>query len=151
MERDKKIAVILAAIISIILFACTVASQLIYKKLLPQVHRVEAVWQEDGYILPKNAVFLSKNGDCIYSIEEVSDGYQVKYFLKEVLVTIVREEKTNVIVRGIYDSECSYAVGVDTVLENGMEVKIAESTNGISEKSVYVDVQIARYVPCVFS
>ena len=126
MKRDKKIAIVLAITISIILFICTITSQLIYQKLLPQVHKVEAVWQEDGYILPKDAVFLSKNGDCIYSIEEVSDGYQVKYFLKEVLVTIVREEEKKVIVRGIYDPGYSYAVGIDVVLENGMEVKVAE-------------------------
>lgn len=126
MERDKKIVVVLAISISTILFACTAASQLIYQKLLPRVRRVEAIWQEDGYRLPKDAIFSNKNGECIYGIEEVSDGYQMKYFLKEILVTIVREEEMDVIVRGIYDPEYSYAVGVDAVLENEMEVKLAE-------------------------
>lgn len=126
MERDKKIAVALAGIIGVVLLTCTVASQFIYQGLLPQVRRVDAVWQEDGYVLPKEALYVSINGDCIYAIEEKTDRYQTKYILKEVLITIIKEEEKNVIVLGIYNPEWDYAAGEGIALENGMEVKIAE-------------------------
>ena len=123
-EREKKMAVVLAVIIGVVLFSCTIASQFIYQKLLPQVHKVEAVWQEDGYKLPKNALYVSRNGNCIYGIEEKTDGYKTKYVLKEVLVTIIKEDGMHVIVQGIYNPEWTYAAGGDVALENEMEVKI---------------------------
>lgn len=125
-EREKKMAAVLAVIIGVILFICTAASQFIYQKLLPQVHRVEAVWQEDGFRIPKDALYVSRNGNCIYAIEEKTDGYKTKYVLKEVLVTIIKEEEMNVIVLGIYTPEWTYAAGGNVALEDKMEVKIVE-------------------------
>ena len=126
MEREKKTAVMLALVIGTILFICTIASGIIYQRLLPQVQKAEAVWKEDGYILPKEAVFVSKNGNCIYAIEEEAGRYQTKFILKEVLITIIREDGNFVIVRGIYNPEWNYAIGEDERLANGMEVKIVE-------------------------
>lgn len=128
MERDKKTAVALTIIIGLILLCCTVASSIIYQKLLPQVRMVEAVWQDGGYVLPKDALYVSMNGDCVYGIEEKKDRYQKKYIAKEVIVTIIEEDidAGTVTVRGIYNPEWKYAAGADGAIGNDVEVKITQ-------------------------
>ena len=128
MERDKKIAITLTIIIGAILLCCTVASGIIYQKLLPQVRMVEAVWQDGGYVLPKEALYVSMNGDCVYGIEEKEDRYQKKYIAKEVIVTIIEEDTDagTVKVRGIYNPEWKYAAGADGAIGNDVEVKIIQ-------------------------
>ena len=126
LEWDKKIAITLSGIIGMVLIGCTVVSGIIYQRLLPEVRMVEAVWQDGGYVLPKDALYESRNGDCIYGIEEKKDKYQIKFILKEVLVTILKEDvkAKTVTVRGIYNPEWKYAAGADKSIGNDVEVKI---------------------------
>lgn len=126
MNREKRLAVILALGIGGILLICTVASQFIYWRLLPQVMAVEGEWIEDGFVLPKEALYTGSQGECVYYIEEKKDRFQTKYIVKEVLVTVVAEdsEKGTVTVLGVYNPDWQYAANADRPLRNGMEVKI---------------------------
>lgn len=126
MEREKRLAVVLTLGIGIVLFICTVASQIIYWKLLPQVEVVEGVWKENGFVLPKEALYTGTQGECLYYIEEREGIFQTEYIVKEVLVTVIEEnmEEGTVTVHGVYNPEWVYASNADGLLQNEVEVKV---------------------------
>ncbi len=124
MNWEKRLAVFLSIGIGTILICCTLASQIIYQKLLPSVEVVSAEWTKEGYILPKEALYTSLEGECVYYIEEKEERSQTKYVVKKVLVTVVAEDSKMVTVQGIYSPEWVYALGADGALDNGVEVKI---------------------------
>lgn len=126
MEREKRLAVVLALGIGIVLFICTAASQIIYWKLLPQVEVVEGVWKENGFVIPKEALYIGTQGECVYYIEEREGIFQTEYIVKEVLVTVIEEriEEGTVTIRGVYHPDWVYALKADSPLQNGMEVSI---------------------------
>lgn len=88
MSREKRLAVVLSVGLGILLLGCTVASQVIYLHLLPQVQVVEGSWEDTGFVLPAEAVYPSAQGDCVYYIEEKPGRVGTKYVVKEVLVTV---------------------------------------------------------------
>ena len=124
MNWEKRLAVLLSIGIGMVLVICTIASQIIYEKLLPSVEVVLAEWTKEGYVLPKEALYISLDGECVYYIEEKKERSHMKYVVKKVLVTVVEENSETVTVQGIYSPEWVYALGADSALENGMEVKI---------------------------
>ena len=127
MEREKHLAMRLALGIGVVLFLCTIASQIIYWKLLPQVEVVEGIWEENGFVLPKGAVYTGTQGECVYYIEEREGRFRTEYIVKEVLVTVIAENKEEgtVTVRGVYNPDWVYACNADGLLQNGVEVKVA--------------------------
>uniref|UniRef100_UPI004056DDEE hypothetical protein n=1 Tax=Agathobacter sp. TaxID=2021311 RepID=UPI004056DDEE len=126
MEREKRLAVFLALGIGAVLLICTAAAQMIYWKLLPQVEVAEGDWKENGFVLPKEALYTGIQGECVYYIEEREGRFQTEYIVKEVLVTVVEEnmEEGTVTVRGVYNPDWVYASNADSLLQNGVEVKI---------------------------
>lgn len=133
MSREKRLAVVLSVGLGILLLGCTVASQVIYLHLLPQVQVVEGSWEETGFVLPAEAVYSSAQGDCVYYIEEKPGRGGTKYVVKEVLVTMeensdeaedMEEEGTKVVVRGIYNPDWVFAANASSPLSDGAEVKI---------------------------
>ena len=126
MSREKRLAKTLAGGLAIVLLVCTFASQLIYWRMLPKGRTVEAYWQESGFVLPKEALYKSPQGTCVYCIEEKKKRFGPEYFVKAVLVTVEDEdeEKGTVTVRGIYNDKWIYAMGADAPLSDGAEVKI---------------------------
>ena len=126
MTRDKRLAAALAAILGILLFICTIASQIIYQRLLPEVQVVEGAWSEGGFTLPADALFTGTQGDCAYYMEEKPGRFGTKYLVREVYVTVLNrnEAEGTVTVRGIYDPKWVYAAGDRLVLSDGLEVKV---------------------------
>lgn len=124
MNGEKRLAVVLSIGIGTILIFCTIASQIIYQKLLPSVEIVQAEWTKEGYLLPREALYTSLEGECVYYIEEKKERSKTKYVVKKVLVTVVAEDNSIVTVQGIYSPEWVYASGADGDLDNGVEVKI---------------------------
>ena len=126
MEREKRLAVVLALGIGVVLLICTAASQMIYWKLLPQVEVTEGDWKENGFVLPKEALYIGTQGECVYYIEEREGRFQTEYIVKEVLVTVVEENMKEgaVTVRGVYNPDWVYASNADSLLQNGVEVKV---------------------------
>ena len=126
MEREKRLATVLALGIGLLLCICTVMSQIIYWKLLPQVEVVEGNWKENGFVLSKEALYTGTQGECVYYIEEREGRFQTEYIVKEVLVTVVEENMAEgtVTIRGIYNPDWVYAANADSPLQNGMEVKV---------------------------
>lgn len=126
MDREKRAALILSAIIGVILLICTAASQVIYWKLLPRVREVEAVWTEEGALLPTDALYHGMHGTCIYVVEQREGRFGIKYVVKEVPVDVVREDTASqkVVLQGIYNPEWIYAAGAEGQLKDGIEVKV---------------------------
>lgn len=108
------------------LFLCTATSQIIYWKLLPQVERAEGTWEENGFVLPKEALYTGTQGECVYYIEEREGIFRTEYIVKEVLVTVIEEniEEGTVTIRGVYHPDWVYASNADSPLQNGMVVSI---------------------------
>ena len=126
MEREKRLAVFLGFGIGAVLLVCTVVSQMIYWKLLPQVEVAEGNWKENGFVLPKEALYMGTQGECVYYIEEREGRFKTEYIVKEVLVIVEEEniEKGTVTVRGVYNPNWVYAANADGLLQNGVEVKV---------------------------
>ncbi len=126
MEREKRLAMVLALGIGVVLLICTAVSQMIYWKLLPQVEVAEGDWKENGFVLPKEALYTGTQGECVYYIEEREGRFQTEYIVKEVLVTVVEKniEEGTVTVRGVYNPDWMYAANADGLLQNGVEVKV---------------------------
>ncbi len=127
MSREKHLAKTLSVWTGIILLICTIASQIIYRQMLPVVRAVEPDWQENGFVLPREALFTSPEGTCVYYIEERQNRSGPGYLIRAVLVTVQSENPADgtVIVRGIYDPGKQYAASADITPADGMEVKIA--------------------------
>ena len=87
---------------------------------------VEGVWKENGFVLPKEALYTGTQGECLYYIEEREGIFQTEYIVKEVLVTVIEEnmEEGTVMVHGVYNPEWVYASNADGLLQNEVEVKV---------------------------
>lgn len=126
MSREKRVAKALACGLGLTLIVCTIASQLIYWRMLPRVRTTEAHWGDGGFVLPQEALYASPQGTCVYCIEEKEERFGPKYLVKAVLVTVeARDEREGTVtVRGIYDDKWIYAAGADAPLADGAEVKL---------------------------
>ncbi len=126
MGGEKRFAKTLAVGACVVLLACTVVSQVIYWRMLPDVRAVKARWQDTGFVLPQGAVFAEPQGTCVYCIEEKEGRFGPKYLLRAVLVTVeeTNEKEGEVTVRGIYQEGQIYASDADAPLRNGAEVKV---------------------------
>ncbi len=125
MSREKRLAKALACVLGLTLIVCTIASQLIYRRMLPRVRTVEAYWGDGGFVLPEDALYTGPQGTCVYCIEEKEERFGPKYLVKAVLVTVeARDESAGTVtVRGIYDDKWVYAAGANAPLADGAEVK----------------------------
>lgn len=126
MSGEKRFALILAATTCAVLLICTAASQVIYWRMLPQVHAVGAYWEDTGFVLPQEAVFAGREGTCVYCIEEKEGRFGPEYRIRAVLVTVEKTDvqKGTVTVRGIYQEGQVYASDADAPLQDGEEVKV---------------------------
>lgn len=125
MNREKRLAVMLAVLCGVLLLGCTVASQIIYRTMLPEVSVAEAVW-DDGFMLPEGALYTGMQGYSVYYIVEKDARFGKKYIVKEVPVTLERKNsgEGTVVVLGIYSMDWVYAADASATLSDGMEVKL---------------------------
>lgn len=91
-----------------------------------RVREVEAVWTEEGALLPTDALYHGMHGTCIYVVEQREGRFGIKYVVKEVPVDVVREDTASqkVVLQGIYNPEWIYAAGAEGQLKDGIEVKV---------------------------
>lgn len=124
MNREKRLALILAAALGALLLICTVVSQQIYDRLLPRVQIVTGSWQEEGFVLPSEALFKDPQGDCVYYMEEKQERSGSRYVVRTAYVTVLGRDDAagTVTVRGIYNPDWVYAAGSEE-LSDGLEVK----------------------------
>lgn len=125
MSVEKRIAVVLAVVLVILLLQCTFVAQQHLERTLPHVIAEPISVDEAGEIVfPPEAVTCRPDGTCcVYRLTEEKGAFGIpQYFVKE--VRIYTEQRTDglLTVQGLYNLLDPYVISTSDPLQDGSQV-----------------------------